>query len=122
MPADAREVVVGAHHHGHRVPADVAADALLHELVAGILGLPIRRDGVDVGRLYQGGEAHPLHLGLLEELGENVVGALHPVELHQRIQGVQPLLGLRRVDVLDLGGYLGSHLHGGTIQGSQFGC
>src|SRR3546814_7268454 len=48
VAAQVAGLAVGAHHHGHRVPADHRADAPFHLRVAGRLGLLAGRDGVDV--------------------------------------------------------------------------
>ena len=48
VPSDAFERQVGAHHHGHGVPADDAADALLHVEIARKRRLVLHGDGVHV--------------------------------------------------------------------------
>ena len=50
MPADAFLNLVGAHHHGQRVPADQALDAALHLLAAGKRRLLPRRNRILVRR------------------------------------------------------------------------
>src|SRR3546814_3812448 len=55
VAAQVAGLAVGAHHHGHRVPADHRTDAPFHLLVAGRLGFLAGREGVDDfgGRLYR---------------------------------------------------------------------
>src|ERR1019366_6480341 len=62
VAADAGVVLVLAHHHGHRVPADEAFDAALHGAIARIGDLVFGANGVDVWRILQGrqiGAGHP---------------------------------------------------------------
>ena len=59
VPADAVRLAVGAHHHRQRVPADEALQPLLEVAVAGIGGVLLGRDGVDVGRVRGERELHP---------------------------------------------------------------
>ena len=49
MTADAGILLVGVHHHGHGVPADVRLDALFNGAIAGILRFLGNGNGVDVG-------------------------------------------------------------------------
>ena len=67
VAADARAFLVRPHHHRHRVPADDALDLPLQFAVAGVRGLLIGRDGVDVGRGGAGDEGHAAAKGLLLE-------------------------------------------------------
>ena len=56
MTAYAR-VLVGAHDHGGGVPADECPDTAFDVLIAGNERLGIWRDGVDVRRLGERGQA-----------------------------------------------------------------
>ena len=58
VPADARALPVRPHDHRHRIPADDALDAPLDLAVAGVLGLLIDGNRVDVGRGGHAGVAH----------------------------------------------------------------
>ena len=69
-------VAVGRHHHGHGVPADVVADALLQLEVPGERRLPRHRDGVHVRGLGGEGEAGAVPPGPLDELLDEEVGPL----------------------------------------------
>ena len=99
MAADAVVVVIRAHDHRDRVPADELPDAVLHLLVAGELGLLLRRDGVDVARLREGRETDLQHPSALEQLVEDEARPLRAGLLHQRVERLDPLLGLLWVDV-----------------------
>ena len=46
MSAESVLIVVGAHHHRHRVPSHQGADTALHEQIARHGPLILRRDGV----------------------------------------------------------------------------
>ena len=111
VPAQALVVVVGAHHHRHRVPADDAADPPLQVSVARRRFLRPDRDRVQVGggrlvRKVGAGAASLVDQGLEQE-----VGALRPLPVHDGLQGLQPLGRFRRVDVPGrLGGWVGVHL------------
>ena len=92
----------GDHHRG--VPADEGADPALDLLVAGEPRLALGRDRVDVVGAAQRGHAD-LHLaGPLEQAEHHVAGALAAALVDQRVEGVEPVVGLVRVDVGQLGG------------------
>ena len=93
-------VLVGAHHHRHRVPAAVRADALLDRRVARRALLEVRRDGVDVrgvGRVRQVGAGAAR---LVDQLLEQEVRALGALALDHRLERVEPLLRLERVGIV----------------------
>ena len=102
VSTDPVEAGIGAQHHRQRVPADHAADALLHRLVAGEIGLLLGRDGVDVAGLGQGWQPDLQLAGALQELVDDEAGALRASLRHDPVQRVEPLLGLGRVDVRQL--------------------
>ena len=102
VPADPLEAGVGAQHHRQRVPADHAADPQLHRLVAGEVRLLLRRDGVDVAGLDQRRQAHVQLAGALEQLVDQVAGAVGAFLLDHGVERLDPLLGLGRVDVRQL--------------------
>ena len=64
VPADAVALLVRADDHRHRVPADDALDAALDVAVAGIVGLFVGGDRVDVGRGGRAGKTHAAAEGL----------------------------------------------------------
>ena len=99
VPANAGRMLVGAHDHGHGVPANQALDPPLDLAAAGIRGLLIGRDGVDVGRVGRERDGHALAIGVELELGKQVAGALRPTVDQHAVQGVQPLLGLGNVTI-----------------------
>ena len=87
--ADALRVGVGVDDHGHGVPAGVGLDLALQLAVAGILGLLIHRDGVEVGRLRGG---RRLHAGLAEALEETVEEAARVFRLLVEQHGFERVL------------------------------
>ena len=102
VAADALEPGVRAQHHGQRVPADHAPDAVLHRLVAGEVGLLLGADRVDVAGLGQRRKADLELAGALQEPEQDEAGALRAGRLDQGIERVEPLRGLDRVDVREL--------------------
>ncbi len=112
VPAQPVELAVGAHHHGHRVPADEALDAALDVPVAGIGGLLFDRDRVDVGRVGGEREAHPAPLGIALQEPQQVVDPIGTLRVQDVLKRVDPLL------VLQFLGFRGSSrvLAAGQIQ------
>jgi hypothetical protein len=95
MPAELAALLVGAQHHGQRVPAHGRADAPLDGVVAGVRRLLVRRDGVDVGRIGCERQPRPLPPRHVDGAAQQVVGALAAFEGHHRADGLDPLAGLR---------------------------
>ena len=91
---------VRLHHHRHRVPAHQRADAPFDRRVAGGVALPRLRYGVEVGGVGRVGEVRAGAAGLRDEVLDEEVGARDPVALQHRLERLQPLLGLRRIDVV----------------------
>ena len=104
MAADARTFLVRPHHHRHGIPADDALDLPLQLAVAGIRGLLIGRDGVDIGRGGAGGEGHAAAKGLLLEPLQEELGPLGSLGLADVVEGLEPLGGFPRVVVAGQGG------------------
>ena len=102
MAADALVVVVRAHDHRDRVPADEPADPELHVFVAGEVRLLLWRDRVDVARLGEGREADVEHACPFQELVEDEPGAVGARLLDERIERLDPFLGLVGIDVGEL--------------------
>ena len=100
MAADAAVVLVGAHHHGHGVPADQALDTPLDGPVAGVGNLFVHRNGVDIRRLQPARSLNPVESGAIGEAGEQVGGAFSPSLLHDAVQGFQPFAGFLCVRIL----------------------
>jgi hypothetical protein len=99
MAADAGEQVVRAQHHHDRVPADDAANAQLHRLVAGEGRLLLGRDRVDVARLDESRQAELQHARALQHLEQQEVGALAAAVAHHVVQGFDPFARLGRIGV-----------------------
>jgi hypothetical protein len=102
VAADAGEPVVGAQDHGHRVPADQAADPPFEVLVAGEVRLLFRADRVDVAGLGQRRQADLELPCALEELVDEEAGPGLAFLLDHLIQRLEPVLGLGGIDVGEL--------------------
>ena len=102
VAADAGERVVGPQDHRRRVPADQAPDPPLECLVAGEVWLLLGADRVDVAGLGQRGQADVALAGALEQLVGDEPGALDALLVDDLVEGVDPVLGLGRVDVGEL--------------------
>ena len=99
VAAEAVEPVVRAVDHRHRVPADVGADPALEHFVAGEPRLLFRRDGVDVVGGDHRGHADALLARTLHEPRQEVARPRPPADVDDRVERVEPLLRLLRVDV-----------------------
>ena len=104
VAADLQALAVGLADHDRRVPADVGADPPLDVLVAGEPGLGLRRDGVDVVTAAQGRQADLALAGPGQQLQHDEAGPVLPLVVEQAVQGLQPVVGLVRVDVGDVAG------------------
>ena len=100
VPAELGRLLVRAQHHRDRVPADQRADPALERRVAGQLGLVLGVDRVDVRRradVLDRGAAQP---GPLDDPLDEVVRPPGAVVADDGVEGLDPFLGLDRVDVL----------------------
>ena len=104
VAADADARPLRAVHRHRRVPPDPAAVGALGLLVAGEPRLAVGRDGVDVVGAGQRGHADVALAGALEHAQHEVAGALLPGGVEHGVEGIQPLGGLLRVDVGQVGG------------------
>ena len=103
VTADLEPLAVGAGHHHGGVPADEGADPALDVLVAGEPRLALRRDGVDVVGAAQRRDADLLLARALEQAEHDVARPLAAALVEHRVERVDPVLGLVRVDVGELG-------------------
>ena len=99
VTAEPVEAVVGAVDHRHRVPADRGADAALELLVAGEPLLVLGRDRVDVVGRDHRRHADALLTRPLHEARQEIAGAGPAPFVDHRVERVEPLRGLARVDV-----------------------
>jgi hypothetical protein len=102
VSADALVLLVGAHDHHGRVPADHRPDATLEILVAGEPGFVVARDRVDVGRRHRRRELDLQRPGALDQFHQQEPGTRTAVGGDDRVEGVDPLGGLFRIDVRKL--------------------
>jgi hypothetical protein len=90
--------------HDGSVPADIGANAALDVLVAGEPGLALGRNGVDVVRAAQPGHTHLLLTGTLQQPQHDVPGTGAPMGPDDVVERLDPLPGLVRIDIRQLGG------------------
>ena len=104
MPADAVGGLVGPHDLAAAFQRMIAADPALDVLVAGEPGLLLGGDRVHVRRGDARRGADGQLPGSADEAGHQVLGAGPAALVDHRPEGVEPLLGLLRVDVGELVG------------------
>ena len=105
VPADAGAArPVRPRHHDRGVPPDIGADAPLDVLVAGEPRLPLGRDRVDVVGGAQAGHPDLLLARPLEQAQHQVAGPPAAAGARNRVERVDPLPRLIRVDVRQLRG------------------
>ena len=95
--------LVGAHDHGHRVPADDALDAALDFAAAGIRHLLVGVDGVDVGRVGGERQPHARLLGVDAEFAKQAADAGRPSMLQHVVQRIEPLPGFEGFELGGIG-------------------
>ena len=103
----ARDVaaVLGAHavrvdHHRHRVPADVGLDAPLDRAIAGIFGLLADGNRVEVGGVRAIRQIRARAARMIDHALEQEVGTLCAVHSQHRVDRLEPLLRLLRVEIV----------------------
>ena len=99
VPAELGMRAVRAHHHGERVPAHQRGDARLDLEVARKLRLLGERNGIAVRRVEHRRHRHAARARVLEQLHEQEGGALAPLGLEQRVEGLEPFARLARIGV-----------------------
>ena len=118
MAAHTDSRALRAMHHDGGVPSDPRPVATLDILVAGEPGLHLGRDGVDVvGRRHRR-EGHPLFAGPFQQPQHQIARPRRPRALQQLVEGLQPLGGLLRVDV----GQIGRHAFADDPYAVGFAC
>ncbi|WP_305806825.1 hypothetical protein, partial [Stenotrophomonas sp. YIM B06876] len=91
--------LVGAHHHGQRIPAHDGRHPFFDGQVAREDGLVLHRHAVHIGRVQIGLPANALAAGQQHQLLQHVARALGALGRHQRQKGVAPLGGFLGVGV-----------------------
>ena len=100
VTAHADALLLGTLHHNCSVPTNPCAVLALEFLIAGVLGLLINGNGVDVVSLGQSRNLDTLLASFLNQRAKDVLSTLGAVGLNQVFEGFSPLLGLFDVDVL----------------------
>jgi hypothetical protein len=113
VAAVGRVQAVGAHHHGHGVPAHVGAQALFDGDVAGAARLLLGLDGVHIARVGRKRQVNAVLARMFQQLLQQVVGAFGTLFLDDGGQGLHPFAGFLLVGVVGGGGPCGSVLLGG---------
>src|SRR5712692_11682606 len=99
----AAQLIVGfvrLRHHDHRVPAAERADALLQGVVAGRALLEVRRNRVEVGGIERERNVSARATRLVDELFQQIAGALGALALEHRLQRIEPLLCLKGIGIV----------------------
>ena len=112
VPAEAGMFLVGPHHHRHGVPADQRADPPLQSGIPRAAFFLRRRNGIEIGRGRAVRDGQPGAPRPVQQALDQVMGARRAFLLEDRIQRLQPLLGLQRVDILLFGA---RQVHGGGL-------
>ena len=99
VPADAVRLAVRPHHRRQRVPPDEALQPLLEVAVAGIGGVLLGRDGVDVGRVGGERELHPRVLGPAGQLLQQPSRRGQPVVVDDGVERVEPVAYLVPIQI-----------------------
>ena len=102
VPPDALGFLVRLDDHDGGVPADEPADALLEVLVTREPGFLLRRNGVDVGGRNRGRDVDVAGPGVREHLGQQEPRSPVALGVDDRIERVEPLVGLLGIGVGNL--------------------
>ncbi|KAG1390452.1 hypothetical protein G6F59_015199 [Rhizopus arrhizus] len=100
VAAQVTRLAVGAHHGGHRVPADDRTDAPFQLGIARALGLELRLDGVDVLGGGPERQAGARTTGQFPHAFQQLMRALGALDINNGLQRLDPLLGLHRIRVV----------------------
>ena len=99
VAANARVVLVLAHHHGHGVPTDQALDPPFHGAVARIGHLIFRTNGVDVGAIQRARRCGPVPMGRFGQLLEKVRGTVRTRLIDDLLERLYPFRGFPRIEI-----------------------
>ncbi len=99
VAAELRADLVRAHDHRERVPADVMAQPRFELAVAGHRRLLVGRNRVDVRRLLAERHVRAVALRLVDELRDEVAGALGAFGLDDAAHRLEPFASLLRIGI-----------------------
>ncbi len=99
MTADARPLLVGLHDHGHRVPANEAADPAFDFEIAGVGRLVGGWNRIDVGCINRRGEPRaPVRQSITEPL-EQIGRSVDAARLEHVLERIEPFASLLWIGV-----------------------
>ena len=103
MTANAVFDTIGAHHHGHGVPAHQALDTALDLTAAGVRHLLVGVDGVDVRRVGREREANARLLSMDTKFAKQATHASSATVLHHVVQRIKPFPGFEGFELGGIG-------------------
>ena len=109
VPANARALAIGPHHHGHGIPANDAFNASLDFAITGIEWLLANRNGVDIGGVGCKGKLDPAVVSQVGELSQQIADAFGPFAFENILERLQPLGRFVGVHILRRANRVRSH-------------
>ncbi len=91
---------IGAYHHRQCIPAYQRGNARLDFRIAGKLRLVSERHRICIGRVQHRRHRHAHHARVVQQLSQHEGRPLRAFVLDDGIEGIQPFLGLDRVEIL----------------------
>jgi len=111
IAAVSRVQAVGAHDHGHRVPAHVGAQALFDSDVAGAVCFLCRVNGVDVAGVGRERQVNAVLASVFQQLLDQGVGVFSTLTVDHCAERIHPFTGFLAVQVGRAHGVLGNCCH-----------
>src|SRR5580765_576763 len=92
--------LVGLRYHHHRIPATERTNALLQRVISRRAFFHVCRNRVEIGRIEREGYVGARTARLLDELLQQIMGALWAFALENRRERIEPLLRFQGVGVV----------------------
>ena len=99
MAAKRSVLQVCTHHHRHGVPANQGANGALHEKITGHPGFFTDGDGVPIWGINRVRELGSSFSDFGRQPLQKILGAFHAFSLNDRVDRLDPLLTLNRINV-----------------------